>query len=102
MLQLAQVRWVRGDRSSVRQLLREIDEVLPGRAKSPADVPRSPAELRHLPYLQTHLRLADIAQRLHLCSNTVASEVSAIYRKPGVSSRGQAVDRATVIGLLGP
>jgi LuxR family maltose regulon positive regulatory protein len=33
--------------------------------------------------------------------NTVSSEVSSIYRKLGVSSRGAAVEQATAIGLLG-
>ena len=67
----------------------------------PPWVALTPAELRLLPYLTSHLRIADVAQRLNVSRNTVATELSAIYRKLGVSSRGQAVDVATRLGLLG-
>ena len=63
--------------------------------------PLSPAELRLLPYLQTHLTLREIGERLFVSRNTVSSEVSSIYRKLGVSSRNDAVEQATAIGLLG-
>ena len=59
------------------------------------------AELRLLPYLQTHLTLGVIAERLFVSRNTVSSEVTSIYRKLGVSSRREAVDQATAVGLLG-
>ena len=42
-----------------------------------------------------------IAERLFLSSHTVKTEVKAIYRKLGVSSRSDAVHQATAIGLLG-
>ncbi|WP_104105442.1 LuxR C-terminal-related transcriptional regulator [Nocardioides sp. 616] len=122
-LQLAKAYWARGDRVSARHLLREIDDVVRRRpdlgalvdqvaefrtmtklataSAAPHDVPLTPAELRVLPHLQTHLRLADIAQRLQISRNTVATEVSAIYRKLGVTSRGEAVEQATLLGLLG-
>ena len=63
--------------------------------------PLSPAELRVLPYLQTHLTLPEVAGRLFVSSNTVRSQVGSIYRKLGVSSRSEAVQQATAIGLLG-
>jgi LuxR family transcriptional regulator, maltose regulon positive regulatory protein len=63
--------------------------------------PFTPAELRLLPYLQTHLSADMIAEGLFLSSHTVKTEVKAIYRKLGVSSRNDAVQRATAIGLLG-
>ena len=63
--------------------------------------PLSPAELRLLPYLQTHLTIAQIGARLFLSRNTVNSEFQSIYRKLGVSSRHDAVQQATVVGLLG-
>ena len=74
---------------------------------SSADVPASggtpltPAELRLLPYLQTHLTFREIGRRLFVSRNTVSSEVGSIYRKLGVSSRSDAVQRATTVGLLG-
>lgn len=63
--------------------------------------PLTPAELRLLPYLQTHLTLAEIGQRLYLSRNTVSSETASIYRKLQVTTRGAAVDRAMALGLLG-
>ena len=63
--------------------------------------PLTPAELRLLPYLQTHLTFREIGERLFVSRNTVSSEVGSIYRKLGVSSRSDAVQRATAIGLLG-
>ena len=67
----------------------------------PAVTPLTPAELRLLPYLQTHLTIGEIGERLFVSRNTVSSEVGSIYRKLGVSSRNDAVEQATAIGLLG-
>lgn len=63
--------------------------------------PLTPAELRLLPYLQTHLTIAEIADRLFVTRNTVSSQVGSIYRKLRVSTRGAAVARAGEFGLLG-
>jgi LuxR family maltose regulon positive regulatory protein len=63
-------------------------------------VPLTPAELRVLPYLPTHLTADKIAERLFLSGHTVKTEIKAVYRKLGVSSRNDAVQRATEIGLL--
>lgn len=58
------------------------------------------AELRLLPYLQTNLTLAKIAERLYVSRNTVGTQAGSIYRKLAASSRGEAVARAREIGLL--
>ena len=58
------------------------------------------AELRLLPYLATHLTFPGIASRLFISRNTVKSEAVAIYRKLGVSSRSDAIERAIEVGLL--
>ena len=122
-LQLAQVYLTLADRTTARHLLREIDDVLVHRPALGALVdrvsafrdllatsaqigatgssPLSPAELRLLPYLQTHLTIAEIAERLFVSRNTASSEVSSIYRKLGVSSRNEAVEQSTMLGLLG-
>ena len=68
---------------------------------APSLSPLTSAELRLLPYLQTYLTIAEIADRLRITRNTVGTQVSAIYRKLGVSSRGEAVRQATTLGLLG-
>ena len=54
-----------------------------------------------LPYLQTHLTVDKIAELLFISSHTVETRFRAIYRKLGVSSRNDAVQKATAVGLLG-
>jgi LuxR family transcriptional regulator, maltose regulon positive regulatory protein len=122
-LQLAKVYWAIAGYSAARHLLREIDDIVFRRPalgalldevsefrrtvtssaqRGPASgSPLTPAELRLLPYLQTHLTIGEIGERLFVSRNTVSSEVSSIYRKLGVSSRSGAVTQATTAGLLG-
>jgi LuxR family transcriptional regulator, maltose regulon positive regulatory protein len=59
------------------------------------------AELRLLPLLPTRLTFAEIGERLYLSQHTVKSHASSIYRKLGVSSRGQAIQRLQELGLGG-
>lgn len=121
-LQLAKTHWAISEHSTARHLLHEISDVLIHRpelgtlVRDVADLrqliastdsvmsgpsPLTPAELRLLPYLQTHLTIREIAERLFVSRNTVNSQVSAIYRKLGVSTRNEAVQHATSVGLLG-
>jgi LuxR family transcriptional regulator, maltose regulon positive regulatory protein len=122
-LQLARVYLALAEQATARQLLREIDDIVSRRPalgtlidevddfrgvlasrttpRTTGTLPLTSAELRLLPYLQTHLTADKIAERLFLSSHTVKTEVKAIYRKLGVSSRNDAVQRATAIGLLG-
>jgi LuxR family maltose regulon positive regulatory protein len=58
------------------------------------------AELRLLPFLTTHLSFREIAQRLFVSRNTVKTQAISIYRKLGVASRTEAIDRAVELGLL--
>jgi LuxR family maltose regulon positive regulatory protein len=103
---LAEIEDVRAHRPALGSLLDEVEvlrDTLDGsrRVEKNGALPLSPAELRLLPHLQTHLTVDQIAQRLFLSSHTVKTEVKAIYRKLGVSSRNDAVHRATAIGLPG-
>jgi LuxR family maltose regulon positive regulatory protein len=123
-LHLATVYLALAEPATVRQLLREIDDIVSRRpalgtlidevkefrvalasAKAAvgaaAMLPLTPAELRLLPYLQTHLTADKIAERLFISSHTVKTQFRAIYRKLGVSSRNDAVQKATAVGLLG-
>jgi len=122
-LHLAKVYAAIADHGAARHLLREIDDILLRRPSLGALVdevselretlaegahvavrggtPLTPAELRLLPYLQTHLTFREIGERLFVSRNTVSSEVGSIYRKLGVSSRSGAVHQATAVGLLG-
>jgi LuxR family transcriptional regulator, maltose regulon positive regulatory protein len=58
------------------------------------------AELRLLPLLATHQSFREIGDRLHLSPHTIRTQAIAIYRKLGVSSRSQAIQRAQDLGLL--
>ena len=121
-LQLAKVYLAIADVATARQLLREIDDILrhrpalgtlTGEAEKFRRVlvssatngaagrpPLTPAELRLLPYLRTHLTADRIAEQLFVSSWTVKTQVKSIYRKLGVCSRNDAVRKATTIGLL--
>lgn len=59
------------------------------------------AELRVLRFLPTHYSFHEIADRLHVSSNTVKTHVHAVYRKLDASSRSEAVAHASRAGLLG-
>jgi LuxR family maltose regulon positive regulatory protein len=59
------------------------------------------AELRLLPLLATHLSYPQIGERLHLSRHTVKSHALSVYRKLGVSSRSEAIERAHGFGVLG-
>ena len=121
-LSLAKTSSAMGDSAAAHHLMREIDEIMrhrPALGTLVGDVtafrttldsgpngavgapPLTPAELRLLPFLQTHLTIPEIGARLFVSRNTVSTEVGSIYRKLGVSSRSDAVDRATAVGLLG-
>jgi LuxR family maltose regulon positive regulatory protein len=58
------------------------------------------AELRVLHLLPTHLSIGEIAERLYISRHTAKSHSAAIYRKLGVTSRGQAVEQARSAGLV--
>ena len=60
----------------------------------------SPAELRVLAYLPTHLSLQEIADHLIVSRNTAKTHSVAIYRKLGAESRSDAVDLARQMGIL--
>jgi len=121
-LELADAHLALGDPEAARTLLQEADGVLYrrpklGRLEARADALRqtlskwptnlhgtalSAAELRLLPYLQTHLSLKEIGERLYVSRNTVSTQTNSIYRKLAVSGRSEAVDRARELGLLAP
>jgi LuxR family maltose regulon positive regulatory protein len=60
----------------------------------------TPAELRLLPLLATHLSFREIADDLHVSRNTVKTQAISIYRKLGVSGRSEAI--AAAAALHGP
>jgi LuxR family maltose regulon positive regulatory protein len=62
----------------------------------------TPAELRVLPLLSTHLTFQEIADRLVNSRSTIHSHVMSIYAKLEVTGRSEAVERAIELGLLEP
>ena len=59
----------------------------------------TPAELRLVAFLPTHLSLQEIADRLHLSRVTVKTQVASIYDKLGVPGRSEAVELVEQAGL---
>jgi LuxR family maltose regulon positive regulatory protein len=121
-LSLARATLLLGDVSTSRMLVREAHRivarypdsgVLPGRLTEVermtdastvpvglAATPLTPAEMRVLRYLPTHLSFEAIAEELIVSRNTVKTQAIAAYRKLGVSSRAEAVEQARGLGLL--
>lgn len=79
-------------------LRRQLDDA--STQRSIVVTPLTPAEMRVLPYLATHLSLQGIAESLLISRNTAKSHSVAIYRKFGVSSRSDAVSEARRLGLI--
>jgi LuxR family transcriptional regulator, maltose regulon positive regulatory protein len=122
-LEFARVHLALGDAEGGTRLLEEIEEIFarrPGfgllrnetlqlRAQIEADAHRyagkpatlTAAELRLLPLLTTHLSFREIAERLYVSRNTVKTQAISVYRKLGVTSRGDAIGRAGDLGLVG-
>lgn len=61
----------------------------------------TPAELRVLRMLHTHHSLPQIAAQFNVSPNTVKTQAQSVYRKLGVQSRREAVERARAAGLFG-
>jgi LuxR family maltose regulon positive regulatory protein len=120
-LELARTYLALADQAGARAMLREVESLLRrcpdlGTLPQQADELRSAldtaghnapgvstltaAELRVLPLLTTHLTFKEIGERLYLSRHTVKSHAISIYRKLDVTSRGAAVGRAHLLGLL--
>jgi LuxR family maltose regulon positive regulatory protein len=120
-LELTRAYLALADVAAARGVLREVDELLrwrpdlgtlphqAGQLRSHLDhvrgdvigaAPLTTAELRVLPLLASHLSFREMGQRLYLSQHTVKTQALSIYRKLGVASRSQAVQRVQEIGLL--
>jgi LuxR family maltose regulon positive regulatory protein len=123
MLLLTLVRRGRGDPAGARALVEQARELI-GRSADPGSLlpalleqaeqalvtaprrraevaaPLSERELVVLRMLPTHLSNREIGRELYVSVNTVRSQVQAIYRKLGVTTRAEAVAHARQLGLL--
>jgi LuxR family transcriptional regulator, maltose regulon positive regulatory protein len=90
------------DSGNLPDRLREIERMTDASAMPVglAAAPLTPAEMRVLRYLPTHLSFEAIAEELIVSRNTVKTQAIAAYRKLGVSSRAEAVEQARELGLL--
>jgi LuxR family maltose regulon positive regulatory protein len=86
------------DATALHRWLERMAERAEAAATQP--VPLTPAELRILAFLPTHLSFREIADRLHVSANTVKTQAHAVYRKLDAGTRSQAVTLATDMGLL--
>jgi LuxR family transcriptional regulator, maltose regulon positive regulatory protein len=122
LLELTHVYLAMGDAAGARIVLRQAGDVLrlrpdlgilPNQAnelRATLDTVRgstvgvsalTTAELRLVPLLSTHLSLPEISEQLQVSLHTVKTQAISVYRKLGVSSRSQAVQRAKQHGLGG-
>jgi LuxR family maltose regulon positive regulatory protein len=86
-------------RTETRQLRAQLETDAERYAGHPTTL--TAAELRLLPLLTTHLSFREIAERLYVSRNTVKTQAISVYRKLGVTSRGDAIVRAGDLGLVG-
>jgi LuxR family transcriptional regulator, maltose regulon positive regulatory protein len=84
--------------ADVERLRRQLD-TMTGEAIGASSL--TTAELRLLPLLPTHLSFREIGERLYLSRHTVKAQAISIYRKLGVSSRTEAIERMELLGLHG-
>jgi LuxR family maltose regulon positive regulatory protein len=88
---------------TLRDQLRQLSAELArggGHVRVPSAMALSEAEMRVLRLLQTHLSLSEIGDELHTSRNTVKTQVAAVYRKLGCSTRTEAVRRGSDLELL--
>ena len=121
LLEMAQAYLGLADPGGARAVLRQADDIfqqrpalgtLPARVaelQSKVDTIRTgalgassltTAELRLLPLLPTHLSFREIGERLYVSRHTVKTQAISIYRKLGVTSRSETIDRMHELGLL--
>jgi LuxR family transcriptional regulator, maltose regulon positive regulatory protein len=122
LLALMQVRTARGDRAGARAVLAEARTILEAfpdagvlpellerqerklRARKPRegqlDKELTAHELDVIRLLGGDLSTRQMAQSLYVAPSTVRTQVKSIYRKLGVSSRGEAVEEAHARGLI--
>jgi len=100
---LGQIEDVLRHRLQLGDLRRQADELRGQLEASTGDLgglsSLTTAELRLVPLLPTHLTLVEIGQRLFISRHTVKTHAISVYRKLGVSTRSEAIDRLQQLGL---
>jgi LuxR family maltose regulon positive regulatory protein len=75
-------------------------EQTPRTRRGNGEAPLSERELVILRMLTSRLSERDIGRELYLSHNTIHSHTRSIYRKLGVSSRGEALEKAGTLGIV--
>jgi LuxR family transcriptional regulator, maltose regulon positive regulatory protein len=83
--------------AAIGQLRDRVDQITV--AASPGISALTTAELRLVRLLPTHLSFPEIAKQLYVSRHTVKSQAQSVYRKLGVSSRGEAVEILAESGM---
>ena len=120
-LELARAHLTLADPAAARLLLREVGDLLRRRSDlgvlaqeaddlriqlraisggTPGASTLTTAELKLLPFLPTYFSFRQIGEQMHLSPHTVKTQAISVYRKLGVTSRGEAIERAIALGLL--
>ncbi len=120
-LELARAHLTLADPAAARLLLREVGDLLRRRPAlgvlaqeaedlriqlraisggAPGASTLTTAELKLLPFLPTYFSFRQIGEQMHLSPHTVKTQAISVYRKLGVTSRGEAIERAIALGLL--
>ena len=120
-LELGRAHLTLADPAAARLLLREIGDLLRRRPAlgvlaqeaedlriqlraisggTPGASTLTTAELKLLPFLPTYLSFRQIGEQMHLSPHTVKTQAISVYRKLGVTSRGEAIEHAIALGLL--
>jgi LuxR family maltose regulon positive regulatory protein len=101
---VAEADGIRRIRPDLGTVLDRLDDLRARVAAAPLGRPGAstltPAELRILPYLSTHMPYQDIALRIGVSRNTIKTHVGGIFAKLEVTGRSEAVERAREVGLL--
>jgi LuxR family maltose regulon positive regulatory protein len=98
---LAEIRELLTERPYVGVLVEETEALEREVAEiGAAGVGLTPAELRLLPFLCTHLSFGEIGEKLYVSRNTIKTQAISVYRKLGVTSRSDAIDCAARLGLV--
>jgi LuxR family transcriptional regulator, maltose regulon positive regulatory protein len=118
LLEMARAYIALADQGGARAVLRQADDIFQQRPAL-GILPEHAADLRakvdtirtkalgasslttaELPLLPTHLSFWEIGERLYVSRHTVKTQAISIYRKLGVSSRSETIERMHEVGLL--
>jgi LuxR family maltose regulon positive regulatory protein len=88
------------DAPTIRRWLAESESAPSAEPGGDARPDLTPAELRTLRFLPSHLSFREIADQSFVSPNTVKTQAQSVYRKLGASSRAEAVEQAREQGLL--